>query len=428
MSRRVLAMAGLTVRSAIRSRIVWLLLCMLGLIVVATPAALQGDGTVRGQVQIQIAYAMGLAVAVLSASAVWTSCAAFAQDIADRHIHLVAAKPVAGWEMWLGKWIGLAALHAALLAAAGVAVYGVVRWRLPAAYPSAEDQRILAEEILVARSRVSPTTPGASPVRPDGSDGPLQRFYAAGPGESIQWTFRLPAAPPPDRPLHLRFRFASSTWSADAISTEWTLGGAGSPQVVHRRLRHPPHIPATLRAPPETVAPDGALHVRLSPPPHPPATLFFAPDDGLVLWVYTGSFEANGARALAVLLCRLGLLIAVGLTAGALCSLPVAALLSLTVVLLLQAAPYIGNLAMHSATEAGGPPLLDAWIHIVARTLHIVLAPLDAPPPLDALSQGRLVPWARVGTAVLFDVLAYGGGVALFGCWRLRHRELGDAA
>ncbi len=62
---------------------------------------------------------------------------------------VVATKPIARWQIWLGKWLGLVTLNAALLALSGACVYGVLQWRankLPVA-----EQKVLREQVLVAR-------------------------------------------------------------------------------------------------------------------------------------------------------------------------------------------------------------------------------------------------------------------------------------
>ena len=41
----------------------------------------------------------------------------------------VATKPIARWQIWLGKWLGIASLNASLLALAGGCIYGLLEWR-----------------------------------------------------------------------------------------------------------------------------------------------------------------------------------------------------------------------------------------------------------------------------------------------------------
>jgi len=59
-------------------------------------------------------------------------------------------------QIWLGKWLGLISLNAALLAISGAAVFFLLQWRAMR-LPEGE-QRILRNEVLVARSAVKEPT------------------------------------------------------------------------------------------------------------------------------------------------------------------------------------------------------------------------------------------------------------------------------
>ena len=38
-------------------------------------------------------------------------------------MQMVAVKPIARWQVWLGKWLGILSLNAVLLALAGAAIF-----------------------------------------------------------------------------------------------------------------------------------------------------------------------------------------------------------------------------------------------------------------------------------------------------------------
>ena len=69
-------------------------------------------------------------------------------------MQMVAVKPIARWQIWLGKWLGIMSLNAALLALSGGSVYGLLQWR--AARLPADEQTILRNEVLVARGSAKP--------------------------------------------------------------------------------------------------------------------------------------------------------------------------------------------------------------------------------------------------------------------------------
>src|SRR5439155_14121368 len=80
-----------------------------------------------------------------------------ARDIEEAQMQVVAVKPVARWEIWLGKWLGLVALNAALLLLAGGSVFFLMQWRAQRLSP--KEQRILRNEIFVARGSLKPAKP-----------------------------------------------------------------------------------------------------------------------------------------------------------------------------------------------------------------------------------------------------------------------------
>lgn len=71
-------------------------------------------------------------------------------------MQMVAVKPIARWQIWLGKWLGIVSLNLALLVLSGASVYGLLLWRatkLPAA-----EQKTLRNEVLVARASAKPAS------------------------------------------------------------------------------------------------------------------------------------------------------------------------------------------------------------------------------------------------------------------------------
>jgi len=110
---------------------------------------IKDDGTARGFTQIILTYTLSAITGLLGLSTLWLACGTLARDIEECHIQVVATKPIARWQIWLGKWIGIMTLNAALLAISGGCVYGLLQWRankLPAG-----EQKILREQVLVAR-------------------------------------------------------------------------------------------------------------------------------------------------------------------------------------------------------------------------------------------------------------------------------------
>ena len=103
---------------------------------VGLPLIVKDDGTARGFTQILLTYTLSAITMLLGLSTLWLSCGTLARDIEECQIQVVATKPIARWQIWLGKWLGIVTLNAALLAISGACVFGLLQWRaarLPAA-------------------------------------------------------------------------------------------------------------------------------------------------------------------------------------------------------------------------------------------------------------------------------------------------------
>src|SRR5881628_4265232 len=127
--QRCLAIAFLTWRAAFRFRLFWVLTFLLLASVVALPLLIKDDGTARGFTQILLTYTLSTITGLLGLSTLWLACGTLARDIEECQIQVVAVKPIARWQIWLGKWLGLMSLNAALLALSGSGVYALLQWR-----------------------------------------------------------------------------------------------------------------------------------------------------------------------------------------------------------------------------------------------------------------------------------------------------------
>ena len=144
--QRLLAIARLTWKSAFRYRLFWVMAALLVAAVVGLPLILKDDGTAEGLTQILLTYTLSAITVLLGIATLWLSCGTLARDIEDCQMQVVCAKPIARWQIWLGKLLGILALNAMLLALSGAAVYMLLQWRaqrLPAA-----QQAKLRSEIL----------------------------------------------------------------------------------------------------------------------------------------------------------------------------------------------------------------------------------------------------------------------------------------
>src|ERR1051325_2575821 len=144
--QRLFAIAWLTWKAALRFRLFLVVAGLLLASVVGLPLLIKDDGTARGFTQILLTYTLTTISALLGFSTLWLACGTLARDIEECQMQVVAVKPIARWQIWLGKWLGIISLNAALLALSGASVYALLQWR--ATRLPAETPHILHRETL----------------------------------------------------------------------------------------------------------------------------------------------------------------------------------------------------------------------------------------------------------------------------------------
>src|SRR5580658_699714 len=147
--QRIFAITWLTWKAALRFKLFLVIAVLLIAAVVGLPLVIQDDGTARGFTQIILTYTLSAITALLGLSTLWLSCGTLARDIEECQIQVVVTKPIARWQIWLGKWLGIVALNAVLLAISGACVFALLQWRASKLPPAV--QKTLRDEVLVAR-------------------------------------------------------------------------------------------------------------------------------------------------------------------------------------------------------------------------------------------------------------------------------------
>src|SRR5271169_3549613 len=147
--QKIFAIAWLTWKAALRFKLFLVIAVLLILAVVGLPLVIKDDGTAQGFTQILLTYTLSAIIALLGLSTLWLACGTLARDIEECQIQVVATKPIARWQIWFGKWLGIMSLNAVLLAISGGCVFGLLQWR--ATKLPVDEQKNLREQILVAR-------------------------------------------------------------------------------------------------------------------------------------------------------------------------------------------------------------------------------------------------------------------------------------
>ena len=445
----LLAIALLTWKAAFRFRLFLVLAVLLLLSVVGLPLLIKDDGTARGFTQILLTYTLGAISALLGLSTLWLACGTLARDIEECQMQMVVVKPVARWQIWLGKWLGIVSLNAALLALSGACVFALLQWRatkLPLA-----QQEVLRNEVLVARGsarersftrdieaktdkafaawkekHLNASKPEQTEVRNALHEQVKASYQVVLPGyQSRPWEIRIGAASRDLRgePLFLRVKFNA----ADDGPSGTTYQGAfriGVPK--KSRLWQSPvesMSPDTFhefKIPPDLFDDNGVLTVTFANPNE--TALLFPLDEGVEVLYRQGGFTLNFIRGLGIILCWMALLTTVGLTSASFLSFPVAAFFALGLLGIvfssgtMSSAVEEGTIASWDAEKGTkGSAFLDVAVIPTFRAILKVIHLAEDFSPIDSLSSGRSITWTQLGLAVAQIVLFLGGAIGLIG-------------
>jgi ABC-type transport system involved in multi-copper enzyme maturation permease subunit len=454
--QRVLAIAWLTWKAAFRFRLFLVVAVLLLASVVALPLLIKDDGTARGFTQILLTYTLATISALLGISTLWLACGTLARDIEECQMQVVAVKPISRWQIWVGKWIGLMSLNAALLALSGGSVYALLQWRATRLPP--EQQQVLRREVLVARGSAKPekfdaqieeetenqvrerlqknpvSTADLNEVRKQIREQIKAELQVVPPGYPKPWFIDLSAVKDSirDRPMQLRIKFNAADQSTTGTFTG--LWAIGDPNGKIERLEPMSLAPDTFHEfdIPPNLDSQGRLVITFLNANN--RALLFPLDDGIEVLYREGNFGMNYVRGLAIIFCWMALLAAIGLAAASFLSFPVAAFVALSVMILVLSSGTLANAVTEGTianynSEKGTKGYTPADIVIIPMfkaVLTIINLARDFS-PVDSLSTGRNITWAQLGRAAAQIIVLLGGGLALFGIVAFTRRELAAA-
>jgi ABC-type transport system involved in multi-copper enzyme maturation permease subunit len=454
--RRILAIALLTLRAAIRYRVVLVMACVLIASVIVLPLIIRDDGTAQGFSQIILTYTLTLTTALLGFATLWLSCGILAREIEEAQMQMVAVKPIARWQIWLGKWLGILALNAVLLAITGAAVYGLTKWR--AGHLNAKQQEILNNQIFVARKSAKEEIPDFDAMAneivrerlknsppPEGLSIPAFRNIVreqlkarnslVPPNYRNQWEIYLGN---PERlrdlPLVIRVKVdppvpGIETW----FQTHWEFGDPNTRNQFQTNMSIPGEASIEFTIPPNLVTPQGKLLVRMDNFSEKP--MLFPLEDGMEVLYRIGGFGWNFTRGLGVIFCWLALLAALGLTAATFLSFPVAAFCTIAILFVCLSSGTLKQIVAENGVIAVNPELgmadtpniLNMIAVPIAKGLLAIFNLARGFSPIDNLSSGRAITWGELGRAVLQICVVLSGMLAAIGMFIFSRRELATA-
>ena len=456
--QRLFAIAWLTWKAAFRFRLFLVIAVLLLAAVVGLPLLLQDDGTARGFTQILITYTLSIITALLGLSTLWLSCGTLARDIEECQIQVVATKPIARWQIWLGKWLGIMSLNATLLALSGACVLGLLQWRankLPAA-----EREILRTQVLVARGVANASNYKAeidaqteqmlqerlkqTPV----SNADLQEvrrqirelvranYQLVPPAYTRQWQIDLGFAKNflHNQPLQLRVKFNSAERSASGTFVGlWQVGVPGTTKFWRSTpMSLSPDTYHEFEIPPDLFDNKGVLTIDFLNANN--TSLLFPIEDGMDVLYPAGGFTLNFASGLAIIFCWMALLTTIGLASASFLSFPVAAFFSLAMLIVVFSsgtlAEAVANgtiMGVNNETGVRGYSIADMVLIPFFKGILAVVNVVKNFSPIDSLSSGRAISWGELGAAFGQIVLLFGGIIGLIGMALFSRRELATA-
>ena len=456
--QRIFAIAWLTWKAALRFKLFLVIAALLILAVVGLPLVIKDDGTAQGFTQIILTYTLSAITALLGLSTLWLSCGTLARDIDECQIQVVATKPIARWQIWIGKWLGIMSLNAVLLAISGGCVFGLLQWR--AAQLPAEVQQTLREDILVARGSAKEASSDADiesetdrilqnrlkAMSVDKVDVPEVRkqireqvkadFQLVPPSYQRTWKINLGAAKDSlaGKPLQLRVKFNSAQKSASGtFVAHWQIGDP--PKTMSVRLLPMSLAPDTFHEftiPPNLFDDKGTLTITFDN--RNQTALLFPLEDGMEVLYPDGGFAPNFARGLGIIFCWMALLTAIGLMAASFLSFPVATFFALAMLLVVFSSGTLADAidsgsvaAGNEETGQGGHSVLDVVLIPAFKGVLTVISLVKSYSPVDSLSNGRSITWGELSLAFAQVVLLVGGIFSAAGIFFFSRRELATA-
>lgn len=450
---RILAIAKLTLKAAFRFRLVWVLAGLLFVAVGVLPVFLKDVGRAQDLAQLLLTYTLSATLGVLGFATLWLACGTLARDIEECQLQMVAVKPVARWEIWAGKWLGIMLVNLLLMVFAGLAIFSMLFWRVTRL--DTEKQQELHSEVLVARGSLKEPVPDFAPmveevykerikqgnvaamdrefVRKQIQEQVKQEYQLVRPGSGRRWKIPLGLAKAraQGQPLFIRAKFSSSEKSpTGTFIALWQVGVPESPKIWRQRQSLAPDAFHQFEIPPDLFDDQGNLFVDFYNPNE--TSLLFQIEDGLEILYPESTFGLNFVRALSVLYLWLGLLAAIGLAASSLLSFPVAAFFSVGLLVMVFSS---GTMAQaleqgsvweinHETGLADSRTPIDYIILPAFKGALELISLVEEFSPIDSISTGRSITWKQLGHAFLQIWVMIGGVFGVFGMITLTRREL----
>lgn len=474
------AIVGLTLRNAIRSHVFQLLLALLIFAVCVIPTSI-GGGSPQDFIRVSLFYSIGAITLILALSSLWLGCFAMTRDVENYQLHMVVCKPVARWQIWLGKWVGINIINFVLLIISMLVVYFAILYRFNNEDSfSADDRQKIADEVLVGRRVYLPVTPDFEKIavnyvdmlnqkrQKNGQPGYTQeeqdklikeakqqlssyvvlpesdkikaeeRAEAAKKGEVKldndmdikrpgRWVFK--GVPRNDSTMYLRYRPY-----LDQVSTEkqrytdlmwgaWVSQGgaeAFAPFSTPQRVFSGEFHEFAIPGDwkIERADKDGDIILEVRNFDPNGGKHYYQTDDGPKLMVKICGFFGNYCRAVVVVMIQLLLLSGMACAFGGFLTMPTAIFMMVSYLLFGSIASLLTDDSYFISNN------WDKMAQMLSHALLLIVIPLQAFDVTELLANGELIEFSFIGKLFLEYFLLRGVPLCLFGIWLYSRKEL----
>lgn len=476
-SHPLFAIARTVVAEAVRMKISLVFIIILIAWLASLPWLLDDSQPLRYRVQTFLRNGSSGAFWALALLTMFFSVATLSFEQRDKVVWSTVVKPVRAWHYVGGKWLGIMAVNAALLAVASSGVFLFTEYlrTQPAtgeveAYVNADgssdptrDRLILEARVLTARDVRNPHLP---PLDVEAVEAELERIIeesmrtapedtpqaradvrklfekstyekaeagrtAIAPLSYKDFVFKgLGEAKSLGRPITLRYKAqagANDPTSIFALLFEFIDSESG--QTIPFSVDTPLNIAQSVDLKPNVISDAGEVRIRVynGDPERGLVNRYTVrfPPDGLRVYFVHGGYEANFVRIMSALWIKLGFIAAAGIFGATFLSFPVAAMFSFLVLFAAETSGFLeGSLGIYNSVGQEGEVLVH---RVVIRAVALPIAyAFTAYRGLDSthrLVDGELLSWGEFGGSAL-GLAILTGAILLCSVWVFKKREL----
>lgn len=445
------AVARHVVEEALRAKAAVVPMALLVLLLPIMPLVLDPGQPLRYRIQTCLSYTLTITSVLLSLMTVLLATSTLSGEIFGRQIYTVIVKPIDRGRYLFGRWLGLMWLNGVLLMLVAVLISVLVN--ALAALPGVDrkDELAIAEEVLVARvaarpdanprataeverrlEKVRESNPelidqyGEATVRTNLTEEVAKRWYSLGYRRSRTYVFRGLHDARDSRTVALRLKaFANQSPPSGNLRVLLQIG----------KLRAVP-LPLAIdqfqtymlsrEQIDQALEDDGTLRVTIVNVDRSSdfgTTITFGAVDGLEILYAVDDFTPNLIRTLLIVWIKLGFLAAIGLATASYMTFPVACLVCLVALFIINTSGFLLDASRYYALANKEVQVAKGVSYFVGNLAHLA-SKYSSFTPADQLVDGRLVPWSAVGSCLLWIGVVWTGVAGLGAYLIFRLREL----